>query len=123
MVEEIMPPIMAIPIATLGLDASLRPIAIGIVPAIRAIDVMMIGLNLVRPALISAVLRSIPLAIAWLAKSTRRIEFLPETPINKNIPKIVKILKLCCVTNRARNAPDSARGNANIMVIGVIKDS
>ncbi len=118
-----MPPIMAIPIATLGLDASLRPIAIGIVPAISAIDVIMIGLNLVRPALINAVLRSIPLAIAWLAKSTRRIEFLPATPISRNIPKMVKILKFCCVMKRATNAPDRARGNASIIVIGVIKDS
>mgnify|MGYP000586414064 CR=1 FL=1 len=30
-----------------------------------------------------------------LAKSINKIEFLLETPIKRNIPKMVKILKLC----------------------------
>ena len=62
-VEEISPPMMAMPMAILGFEDSLRPMAIGIVPAIRAKDVIKIGRKRVLPAKISASLRDFPCSI------------------------------------------------------------
>ena len=51
------------PIAVLGFEASLSPIAIGIVPAIKAKDVIKIGLKRAFPAIIKDSLRDFPCAI------------------------------------------------------------
>ena len=59
-VETTIPPMMAIPIAVRALDASPRPSAIGMVPAIIARLVIKMGRSLVRPALRIASLMSRP---------------------------------------------------------------
>ena len=86
MVESASPPITVIPI---GARNELSPVsdkAVGTMPAIIAIEVMMIGCARLCPASAMAVILSTPCSISSIAKSMSRIEFFATMPSSMSRP-------------------------------------
>ena len=121
MVEVISPPITAIDIGERKLGSDPIPSAIGIMPAVIAIVVMMIGRARLWQASSSASVRAFPPRRAVIAYSTSRIEFLVTIPISISKPMSDGIEKLFPVRSNAMNAPPIDSGSAPRIVIGCRK--
>ena len=118
MVENIKPPITAIPIETRLSDPAPSASAIGRTP--RTVDKLVIKIGLKRafaaPTIESLIL--IPVALRWLANSTIRIPFLDTNPMSIIIPIWLKIFSVSPKYHKENNVPAKAKGTVNIMING-----
>ena len=124
-VDIIIPPKIVEP--TANLDASpapgpILPIINGIIAIIVLTDVIMIGLNLKLEASLIALSIFLPEVLNWLAKSTIRILFFVEMPINM-IKAIWEKILIELFRNKIKtNPPKIAKGTVKIITNGCMNE-
>ena len=112
-IELVSPPMSAQASPDFHSEPELEDNAIGDIPIIIETVVITMGLILAFPASIRASKVLIPVSFMALVLSTRRIAFLPTSPISMITPRIEKILNDFIVKARARRAPTMATGIEN----------
>ena len=94
------------------------PSATGIIPAMSASVVIMIGRNRTRPASMIAVRRSFPDSWPHFAKSMRRIAFFATIPISRITPMSDMMFSVSPVINSASTTPINESGSEIMIASG-----
>ena len=121
-VAKTRPPITALPRGAFCSPPSPRPSAIGSMPRIIAVAVMITGRRRVRPALSTACAESAPSRSRSMAKVTTRMLFAVATPMLISVPISAGTLSVVPVRNNPQTMPARVPGSAMRITSGSIQD-